>query len=67
VILPENLEVGCEHGDGIGWRILREQRKKPCTAEYIAWLMEKVDINLERAGHDDLASNGIKYSITNWT
>jgi hypothetical protein len=36
VILPENLEVGFEQGDGMGWRILREERKKACTAEYMA-------------------------------
>jgi hypothetical protein len=36
VILPENLEAGFEQDDGMGWRILREQRKKACTAEYQA-------------------------------
>jgi hypothetical protein len=28
--------------------------------------MEKADSNLERTGHADLASSGIKYSIINW-
>jgi hypothetical protein len=45
---------------------IRRQRRGSLGRDFLCRHMKKADSNLERAVHADLASNGTKYSITNW-